>query len=76
MAGVTDRDFRHNSLASWWFRFAFGSRLFNKYVYNLQGHAEHKREFHGITEKTYYASTRRLALPALYQLMAVCRMFG
>lgn len=76
MADIADRDFKYNRLASLWFRFAFNNRLFNMYLYNLQGHAEHKREFRGISEQTYYASQNRLALPSLFKLAYVCRIFG
>lgn len=76
MADITDRDFRHNRLVSFWFRFAYRSRAFNRYCYNLQGHAEHKREFRGVSEQTYYASDRKMALPRLIKLMWVCRMLG
>lgn len=76
MADIADRDFRHNRLVSFWFRFVYGNRLFNRYCYNLQGHAEHKREFRGVIEQTYYASDRKLALPRLVKLCWVCRLFG
>lgn len=76
MADITDRDFRHNRLVSFWFRLAYSNRYFNRYLYNLQGHAEHKREFRGVVEQTYYASDRALALPRLIRLMWVCRMLG
>lgn len=76
MADIADGGFRHNRLVSFWFRFAYRNRLFNRYLYNLQGHAEHKREFRGTAWQTYYASDRSLALPRLIKLMWVCRLLG
>lgn len=76
MADIADTDFRYNRLVSLWFRFAYANSLFNRYIYNLQGHAEHKREFRGIAEQTYYASDNVLALPRLIKLLVACNIFG
>jgi phosphatidylglycerol lysyltransferase len=76
MAGIEDAEFRCNRLVSMWFRFSYGNGLFNRFVYNLRGHADHKREFRGISERTYYASDKSLALPRLLKLMAACNLFS
>jgi lysylphosphatidylglycerol synthetase-like protein (DUF2156 family) len=76
LADIGDADFRYNRLVSLWFRFAYANSLFNRYIYNLQGHAEHKREFRGLTEQTYYASDKVLALPRLIKLLVACNIFG
>ncbi len=76
LADIKDGEFRHNRVMSWWLRTAFKNRLLNKYMYNLQGHAEHKREFRGVVEQTYYASNKRLAFPSLFQLLYVSRLLG
>jgi lysylphosphatidylglycerol synthetase-like protein (DUF2156 family) len=75
LADIADRDFRANGFVSFWFRFGYNNSLFNRYIYNLQGHAEHKREFRGDCEQTYYATDRRLALPRLFKLLRACRIF-
>ncbi|MGE0151580.1 MAG: phosphatidylglycerol lysyltransferase domain-containing protein [Reyranellaceae bacterium] len=74
LADIEDKEFRSNGFVSFWFRFGYRNALFNRYVYNLQGHAEHKREFRGVTEQTYYASDRILALPRLVKLLRACRV--
>lgn len=76
LADIADRDFPRNRLVSLWFRFAYRNRLFNRYVYNLQGHAEHKRDFRGHAEQTYYASDRILSIPRLIRLLYACRVLG
>lgn len=76
MADIADRDFRCNPMVAAWFRFAYRNRLFNRYLYNLQGHAEHKREFRGEALQTYFASDKILALPRLFMLMVACDIFG
>lgn len=74
LADISDKDFRCNRLVSLWFRFGFRNALFNRYIYNLQGHAEHKREFRGVSEQTYYASDKTMALPRLIKLMFACNV--
>lgn len=76
LADIVDADFRCNRLVSLWFRFAYRNRAFNRWIYNLQGHAEHKRDFRGVTEQTYYASDKVLAIPRLLRLLWACRIFG
>ena len=76
LADIADGEFRCNRLVSLWFRFAYRNRLFNRYVYNLQGHAEHKRDFRGHAEQTYYASDRILSIPRLIRLLYACRILG
>jgi phosphatidylglycerol lysyltransferase len=62
----------HNRWLDKLFRWSFRSRLFNRWCYNLQGHAEYKRRFRGVEETFYFATPARfnhLRLAALLVLM-------
>jgi phosphatidylglycerol lysyltransferase len=76
MAEIDNQDFKKN----WWvkrgFRFAYSSRLFNRFVYPLQGIAANKREFGGSAAQTYFALNTMPALPRLVKLMRVCGLIG
>jgi phosphatidylglycerol lysyltransferase len=74
MADIEDKDFPHNSLLSFGFRRAFASALFNRFVYPLQGHASHKRDFRGTAEQTYFAFKGLIALPRVLKLLRACNM--
>jgi lysylphosphatidylglycerol synthetase-like protein (DUF2156 family) len=74
LADIEDKDFRHNALLSRAFRHAFRCSLFNRFIYPLQGHASHKREFRGAAEQTYFAFNARLALPRVFKLLRACNM--
>jgi lysylphosphatidylglycerol synthetase-like protein (DUF2156 family) len=73
-AGLQDRDF----LYDWWVRKAFKrcyeNSLFNRFVYSLQGHATHKRQFRGIETQTYYAFNQRPSVPRLLKLLWACNI--
>jgi lysylphosphatidylglycerol synthetase-like protein (DUF2156 family) len=74
LADIEDKDFRHGALLSRAFRRAFRSPLFNRFIYPLQGHASHKREFRGAAEQTYFAFNTRWALPLVLKLLRACNM--
>jgi lysylphosphatidylglycerol synthetase-like protein (DUF2156 family) len=74
MADIEDKDFPHGALLSRAFRHAFRCPLFNRFIYPLQGHASHKREFRGVAEQTYFAFKTRLALPRVFKLLRACNM--
>jgi lysylphosphatidylglycerol synthetase-like protein (DUF2156 family) len=71
-AGIEDKDFEHHGQIHAVARFLFTNRLFNRYVYNFQGLAQHKGEFGGVTEQTYYAGNTRPGLPRLLKLCRAC----
>jgi phosphatidylglycerol lysyltransferase len=56
MAAVEDRRFKANPLLHMSWRRAINAWWLNRYFYNLAGHADFKRRFGGVEEKTYYAS--------------------
>jgi lysylphosphatidylglycerol synthetase-like protein (DUF2156 family) len=56
MAAVEDRDFKANPLLHMSWSRAASAWWLNRYFYNLAGHADFKRRFGGVEEKTYYAS--------------------
>lgn len=74
MADIEDEEFRHSFLLSCGFRYAFRSSLFNRFVYPLQGHASHKRDYQGVTEQTYFCFNKRLAFPRVLKLLRACNM--
>jgi phosphatidylglycerol lysyltransferase len=76
MADIEDKEFHHDSFLSFAFRHAFRSRLFNRFVYPLQGHASHKRDFRGVAEQTYFAFKGRTgpAFPRVLKLLRACNM--
>jgi phosphatidylglycerol lysyltransferase len=74
MADIQDKDFRHSWILSMNFRYAYRSPLFNRFVYPLQGHASHKREFRGVAEQTYFAFNKGFALPRMFKLLRACNM--
>jgi lysylphosphatidylglycerol synthetase-like protein (DUF2156 family) len=72
LAGIKDEDFRYN----WWvrktFRRCYKNPLFNRFVYSLQGHALHKRQFGGAMQQTYFAYDRGFGLRHLAKLLRAC----
>jgi lysylphosphatidylglycerol synthetase-like protein (DUF2156 family) len=74
MADIEDKEFGHSFLLSCGFRYAFRSSLFNRFVYPLQGHASHKRDYQGVTEQTYFCFNKRLAFPRVLKLLRACNM--
>lgn len=56
MAGVEDREFKANPLLHMSWSRGLNATWINRYIYNLAGHADFKRRFGGVEEKTYFAS--------------------
>lgn len=56
MAAVEDREFKANPLLHMSWSRAINAWWLNRYIYNLAGHADFKRRFGGVEEKTYFAS--------------------
>jgi lysylphosphatidylglycerol synthetase-like protein (DUF2156 family) len=73
LAGIEDKEFRHSALMSLNFRYAFRCPLFNRFIYPLQGHAAHKRDYGGTAEQTYFALSG-WALPRMLKLLRACNM--
>ena len=48
--------------------------MFNRYIYPLQGHASHKREFKGAAEQTYFAFNKGLPLVRGLKMLRACNM--
>lgn len=72
LAWIGAPSFDESWFASKLFRTMFGSRLVNRYAYNLAGHAEYKRRFRGVEEQTYYACRSRVPLRSLVGLVGLC----
>ena len=53
----------------------FESRLINRYIYSLQGHAEHKRDFRGEQEMTYFATRSRIAERRMLAMFVATKIF-
>jgi lysylphosphatidylglycerol synthetase-like protein (DUF2156 family) len=70
-----DNDFKR----SWWvwrcFRTAYKNPLINRFVYPFQNLHEHKRQYRGAMEQTYYA-TSHPSLRRIFKLLSVCRILG
>jgi len=73
--GIEDRDFNRDWACRRLLRFAYTNGLFNRFVYPLQGHAAHKRQFGGTTYQTYAAISARPALLRLIKLLRACEIF-
>jgi lysylphosphatidylglycerol synthetase-like protein (DUF2156 family) len=76
-AYIEDKDFlpHKNWLVRRGFRFAYTNPLFNRFVYPLQGHEAHKRQFRGVPQQTYYCFNRLPSLPGLLKMLRACRIF-
>jgi lysylphosphatidylglycerol synthetase-like protein (DUF2156 family) len=74
MADIEDKDFGHSAFLSVSFGHAFGCSLFNRFIYPLQGHASHKREFKGVAEQTYFAFNRGLSGLRGLKMLRACNM--
>jgi lysylphosphatidylglycerol synthetase-like protein (DUF2156 family) len=75
-AYIKNDDFRsHRNYLVWrTFRTIYKSRLFNRYVYPLQGHEAHKRIFRGVPEQTYYAFNTRPSFTRLLKVLRACNI--
>jgi lysylphosphatidylglycerol synthetase-like protein (DUF2156 family) len=68
LCGVEDKELSSNRLVSFGFRTVYRSRLFNQFIYPLQGFAAHKGAFCGSAEQTYCAFKRGLTLSQLVKM--------
>ena len=73
LAGIEDREFRYNPLVRLTWSRGMNAWWINRYFYNLRGHADFKRRFGGVEEKTYYASDALFNDP---RVIATLRLAG
>jgi phosphatidylglycerol lysyltransferase len=73
LAEIENADCRKNWFLHHSFRYLFRSKLFNRYCYNLAGHAQFKRRFRGVSEKVYFASPKLVNDVRLIGLLRLCR---
>lgn len=71
---VEDKELSGNRLMSLAFRTAYHSRLFNEFIYPLEGFAKHKSGFCGSAEQTYCALKRGRALSQLIKMPRACNV--
>jgi phosphatidylglycerol lysyltransferase len=74
LCGIEDKSLSNNRLMSLAFRAIYRSRVFNKYIYPLQGFAAHKGAFCGSAEQTYCAFKRGLTLSQLAKMPRACNV--
>jgi len=74
LADIEDKEFRHGGLTSSTFRYLYKSRLFNRYIYPLMGHAAHKRDYGGAAEQTYLAFNKGWPCTRMVRLLRACNM--
>ncbi len=74
LCGVEDGDLSSNRVMSLAFRALYRSRLFNEFVYPVQGFAAHKGAFCGSAEQTYCAFKRGLTLSQLVKMPRACNL--
>jgi lysylphosphatidylglycerol synthetase-like protein (DUF2156 family) len=74
LAWIEDQEFRSSWLLGKLFRSGFSSRLINKSVYNVQGHAKYKRRYRGHEDKVYYATRTPLDLLQLIAAVKICKV--
>jgi lysylphosphatidylglycerol synthetase-like protein (DUF2156 family) len=74
LAEIEDKDFPHSWFVRRAFRFVYMNALFNRYVYPLQGLANHKRGYGGITRKTYFAFNTSPPLLRLLKSLQVIKL--
>jgi lysylphosphatidylglycerol synthetase-like protein (DUF2156 family) len=72
--GIEDKDFEHDWAIRRGLAYCFRSSLFNRFVYSLQGHAQHKRQFGGTMEQTYIAFNKRPGVLRLIKLLRACNI--
>jgi lysylphosphatidylglycerol synthetase-like protein (DUF2156 family) len=75
-AHIKNDDFRAERSYLVWrsFRFAYRSRLINRYVYPLQGLEAHKRRFRGVWEPAYYAFNKFPSLPRVFKMLRASKI--
>jgi lysylphosphatidylglycerol synthetase-like protein (DUF2156 family) len=72
--GIDDRDFEYDWAIRRGLAYCFRSTLFNRFVYSLQGHAQHKRQFGGTTEQTYIAFNKGPGFVRMIKLLKACNI--
>jgi hypothetical protein len=75
VAGIEDKEFTHNRLIRRGLRFAYTNWAFNRFIYPLQNHDLHKRQFDGIVEQTYFAFNTPPGLVRLFKVLRACGVF-
>lgn len=73
LAEIENLAFRHNWFLHNSFRYLFRATWFNRWIYNLKGHAEFKQRFRGVSEKVYFASPKIVNDIRLIGLLRLCR---
>lgn len=56
LAGVENKQFKHNPFLHWSFPAGLKARWINRWIYPLANHAKYKQRFRGFEEPTHYAS--------------------
>ncbi len=75
LADIHDHDFAHNWLVRRGFVFAYKNALFNRFVYPLKSISEHKSQFRGVAQRTYYAFNKLPSLPRILKVLRACDIF-
>lgn len=73
LAEIENTTFRKNWFLHHSFQYVFRSKLFNRYVYNLTGHAEFKKRFRGESEKVHFASPKIVNDLRFASFLRLCR---
>lgn len=73
-AEIADDRFRYNWLLRFAFRYYFNAGWVNRFCFNLRGHAEFKKRFRGVREKTYFASPSWVNDLRLFALIRLCKI--
>jgi lysylphosphatidylglycerol synthetase-like protein (DUF2156 family) len=69
-----DSEFKNDWLMHRALRFAHDNWAFNRFIYSLQGHSAHKRQFDGIVERTHFVFNTTPSLPRLIKLLRACEI--
>ena len=72
MAWIEDDEFTPSWITQKTFRGCFKSKMINRSIYNLVGHADYKRRFRGDEEKMYYAAPARWTTTRLVAMIGLC----
>ena len=73
LAEIENECFRKNWFLHHSFRHVYRSKIFNRYIYNLTGHAEFKKRFRGESEKVHFASTKIVNDLRFASFLRLCR---
>jgi phosphatidylglycerol lysyltransferase len=76
LAGIHDKEFKHDWTVRRAFRFVYENGIFNRFVYPLKGLATHKLQNYrgGRTEQAYLAMNGTPTLPRLIKVLRACRI--